>query len=116
MYNKRSRKGRCSGMRKYTKEFKVQICELVLKDGVKHNEIAERYGLNVTMIYRWVEQYQKKGNEAFVGTGHLSPTEAMLKKVLKENEDLKLENEILKKAAAYFAKHPEERSGSHKKS
>lgn len=103
-------------MRKYTKEFKVQICELVLKDGVKHSEIAERYGLNVTMVYRWVEQYQKKGNEAFVGTGHISPAEAMLKKVLKENENLKIENEILKKAAAYFAKHPEEKSGSQKKS
>lgn len=102
-------------MRQYTKEFKVRICELVLQDGLKHNEVAEKFGLNVTMIYRWVEEYKVKGNEAFVGSGHLAPTEAALKKLQKENEQLRLENEILKKAAAYFAKHPKEKSGSHKK-
>jgi transposase-like protein len=36
----------------------------------------------------------------------LTPTEAALKKLQKENERLRIENEILKKAAAYFAKHP----------
>lgn len=102
-------------MRQYTKEFKVRICELVLHEGVAHKEVAEKFGLNVTMVYRWVEQYKRQGDEAFVGTGHLTPTEAQLKKALKELEELRLENEILKKAAAYFAKHPKEKSDSPKK-
>jgi len=92
--------------RKYTKEFKVKICQMVLEDDVKISEIAEKFSINNTMVYRWVEQYRRQGDEAFVGTGHLTPTEAALKKLQKENERLRVENEILKKAAAYFAKHP----------
>ena len=46
------------------------------------------------------------GDDAFVGKGHQHKEDAELKKLLKENERLKMENEILKKAAAYFAKHP----------
>lgn len=102
-------------MRQYTKEFKVRVCELVQQEGVPHKEVAEKFGLNVTMVYRWVEQYKRQGDEAFVGTGHLTPTEAKLKKMQKELDELRLENEILKKAAAYFAKHPKEKSGSPKK-
>lgn len=102
-------------MRKYTKEFKVRICEMILQEEATHKEIAKKFELNETMLYRWVEQYKRQGNEAFVGTGHLTPTEAKLKKMQKELDDLRLENEILKKAAAYFAKHPKEKSDSHKK-
>lgn len=102
-------------MKKYTKDYKVQICELILQEEVSHKEVAEKFGLNVTMIYRWVEQYKRQGDEAFVGTGHMTPTEAKLKKMQKELDKLRLENEILKKAAAYFAKHPKGKSGSPKK-
>jgi len=91
----------------YSKEFKEQACELVLKDGIKHAVVAEKFGINAVMLYRWVDQYQTFGNDAFVGKGHQKPADAELKKLRKENERLKMENEILKKAAAYFAKHPD---------
>ena len=92
--------------RTYSKEFKTQACELVLKDGIKHAVVAERLGINKIMLYRWIDQYQTYGEEAFVGKGHLRAEDAELRKLRKENERLKIENEILKKAAAYFAKHP----------
>ncbi len=38
--------------RNYTKEFKVQACELVLKDGLKVKSVAERMGINHIMLYR----------------------------------------------------------------
>lgn len=37
--------------RKHTKEFKEQVCELVLKEGLKTKTVAEQFGLNQNMIY-----------------------------------------------------------------
>lgn len=93
--------------RKYNKEFKEQACRLVVNEGVKHKVVAERLGINVVMLYRWIDEYETYGKDAFVGKGNLRPEEKELKKLRKENEFLKMENDILKKAAAYFAKHPE---------
>ena len=90
----------------YTKEFKVKACELVLKEEVKVKTVAEKMGINHIMLYRWIDEYETYGEEAFVGKGRLRGEDAELKRLRKENERLKMENEILKKAAAYFAKHP----------
>ena len=92
--------------RTFSKEFKVKACELVLKDGIKHAVVAEKMGIRKTILYRWIDEYETYGAEAFVGSGNLRSEDAELKKLRKENERLKMENEILKKAAAYFAKHP----------
>ena len=92
--------------RTYSKEFKVRACELVIKDGIKHAVVAEKMGINKIMLYRWIDEYETYGEEAFVGAGHQRTEDAELRKLRKENERLQMENEILKKAAAYFAKHP----------
>jgi len=91
--------------RRYSKEFKVKACELVKGQGIRHATVAEKLGINVVMLYRWIAEYEMHGNEAFVGKGHQRAANAELRKLRKENEQLKEENEILKKAAAYFAKH-----------
>lgn len=88
----------------YTKEFKVNTCELVLKDGLKVKTVAEKMGISNVMLYRWIDEYRTYGEAAFVGKGHLKPEEAKLKKLQRENEELRQQVEILKKAAAYFAK------------
>lgn len=93
--------------RTYSKEFKRQACEIVLKDNVSVSVLAEKLGISNIMLYRWINEYQELGNDAFVGKGHQRPADAELKKLRKENERLKMENEILKKAAAYFAKEQE---------
>lgn len=92
--------------RMFSKEFKVKACELVIKDGIKHAVVAEKMGINKIMLYRWIDEYETYGEEAFLGAGHQRTEDAELRKLRKENERLKMENEILKKAAAYFAKHP----------
>ena len=92
--------------RTFSKEFKVKACELVIKDGIKHAVVAEKMGINTIMLYRWISEYETYGEEAFVGAGHQRSEDAELRKLRKENERLTMENEILKKAAAYFAKHP----------
>ena len=93
--------------RTYSKEFKVQACELVLKGGIKAAVVAEKFGIHVVMLYRWVEEYRTNGENAFVGKGHVAPADAELRKLRRENERLRMDLEILKKAAAYFAQHPD---------
>ena len=88
----------------YTKEFKIQACELVVKNGLKVKTVADKMGISHIMLYRWIDQYKTYGTDAFVGKGHLRPEEAKLKKLQTENEKLRQQVEILKKAAAYFAK------------
>ncbi len=93
--------------RTYSKEFKSKACELVEKDNIAVSVVAEKFGINHVMLHRWVSEYREYGEEAFVGKGHQKPADAELRKLRKENERLKQEVEILKKAAAYFAKGPE---------
>lgn len=93
--------------RTYSKEFKEKACELVIKDGIKVAVVAEKFGIHPVMLHRWIEEYRTYGEEAFVGKGNQRSADAELKKLRKENERLKMENEILKKAAAYFARSPE---------
>jgi len=70
----------------YTKEFKIQACELVVKNGLKVKTVADKMGISLIMLYRWIDQYKTYGTDAFVGKGHLRPEEAKLKKLQKENE------------------------------
>ena len=92
--------------KRYSKEFKEEACRLVINEKIPVKEVAARFGINPIMLYRWISEYETYGDEAFVGSGNQRTEEAALKKLQKENEMLRMENEILKKAAAYFAKHP----------
>ena len=90
--------------RTYSKEFKIQACKLEIEDNIAVSVVAEKFGIHHVMLHRWVGEYQEQGEDAFVGKGHQKPADAELRRLQKENERLKMENEILKKAAAYFAK------------
>lgn len=90
--------------RRYSKEYKEEICRLIMEDGLNPRNVAEQYGLHFIMLYRWVDEKRMYGEEAFVGKGHQRSEDKELRKLKKENERLREENEILKKAAAYFAK------------
>ena len=102
--------------RTYSKEFKIKACELVIKENISVAVVAEKFGINHIMLHRWVSEYRELGESAFVGKGHQTPADAELRRLRKENERLKMENEILKKAAAYFAKEQENGYGLPKKS
>ena len=79
-------------------------CELVTKEGLKHADVADKLGINKVMLYEWINQYETYGDEAFVGKGNQRPADAELRRLRKENERLKAEVEILKKAEAYLAR------------
>ena len=90
--------------RVFTKEFKVTACELVKTTSASVPVIAAKLGVHEVLLYKWVRQYDTYGDEAFVGTGNKRSQEARFAKMEREMDLLRQENEILKKAAAYFTK------------
>ena len=85
--------------RQYTKEFKEEAVKLVTEHGYSQKRAADTLGINSKNIYRWVNEL--KGNN--ISTKVLMPEQEEIKRLKKENERLKIEREILKKAAAFFA-------------
>jgi len=83
----------------YTLEFKQQIVDLYNADGKSYPQLEREYGVNRSTLSNWVKQFSpiKVSEEETV-------TLKEYKALQKENQRLKIENEILKKATAIFAK------------
>ena len=90
--------------KQYTKEFKLDAVRLVTEQGYTRAEAARNLGLNANMLGRWVQESRADEHEAFRGNGKLTEEQQELRRLREENRRLKLEREILKKAAAFFAK------------
>mgnify|MGYP006270752875 CR=1 FL=1 len=90
--------------RQYTREFKQGAIELVTKQDYTISQAAINLGINSSMLRRWRNEYRAREEAAFPGTGHQPPQLEELNRLREENRRLKLEREILKKAAAFFAK------------
>lgn len=84
---------------KYTKEFKQEAAKLVIEGGYTQTEACKNLGVANKNLSRWVAQ--AKGSNAQQQTK--TPENIELSRLKKENQQLKLEREILKKAAAFFA-------------
>ena len=89
--------------RKFTKEFKLGAVKLCERKSVK--EAAESLGLAPELLYKWRRDAELKGSDAFRGNGKRTALEEENWRLRQEVADLKEEQEILKKASAYFAKH-----------
>jgi transposase len=90
----------------YTEEFKVEAVKLILENQQTVTETANNLGISLSALTRWKSNYlnaNQNPKAAFPGKGNLSPHDAELKALQKENQKLKRERDILKKAMAYFA-------------
>jgi transposase len=90
--------------RKFDKEFKIQAVKLLLESGKTVEEVAADLGIYHGNLTRWKREYRRDAEEAFPGMGKLKPEDEELRRLKKENEDLRQEREILKKALAIFSK------------
>jgi len=88
----------------YSTEFKLEAVKRLEKSGEPMTKVATDLGVKPTTMQGWVTKYKKSPKAPFLGSGHLSPEDEKLRKLEKENKDLKEDVEILKKAAAFFAK------------
>ena len=89
-----------STKKKYTLEFKEEAVKLVTEQGYSQSEAAKSLGVKNNNISRWVAQLPVKKEMPLKVK---STEQAELEMLRKENKRLKLEREILKKAAAFFA-------------
>lgn len=89
----------------YTKEFKLEALRLMEESARPASEIAMELGVRRNQLYKWKEQMSKKGDVASARRGRpKKETESETSKLRRENQRLKEENEILKKAAVFFAR------------
>ncbi len=91
--------------REFTKEFKFEAVQLSRQPGMTVVKAANDLGIRENMLHRWRREQATDGDGAFRGNGRLRPAEAELEQLRRENAELRMEREILKKAAAYFARH-----------
>ena len=90
--------------RKYDKQFKLDAIRLVDESNRPIASIAEELGVHPNSLYKWREQFLRDKDHAFPGKGKLKPEDEELRKLRRENELLKEERDILKKALAVFSR------------
>ncbi len=88
--------------KRYSNDFKLEAARLVVEHGYTFKEAAKRLGATDWSIRQWVQKFRQSGELSPAGTAQ--PEADEMRRLRKENKRLHLENEILKKAAAYFAK------------
>jgi len=87
----------------YTREFKFEALELWRTSGKSAAQIERDLGIHKGQLYAWKRQCEKHGADAFPGHGQLPTPEAELRRLQRENEILRQERDILKKAIAIFS-------------
>lgn len=88
----------------YPPEFRHEAVQLALTSGRKIREVASSLGITETTLHNWIKKHRDQQARA-ADPNALSEAElAELKRLRKENAQLRIDAEILRKAAAYFAK------------
>jgi len=87
----------------YSKQFKIDAVKLVTEQGYNVSEAARNLGIHHTSLRQWKKQLETDGNQSFPGKGNMNPEKEELYRLRKEVKRLRMEREILKKAAAFFA-------------
>jgi transposase len=89
----------------YPKEFKLEALRLMESSGRPASEIAMQLGIRRNQLYKWKEQMKKKGDVPTAKRGRpKKEDQSELASLRQELKRVKEENEILKKAAVFFAK------------
>ncbi len=88
----------------FSPEFKREAVRLLDAGQKPATDLARELGIRRNQLYKWKEELVKHGAEAFPGLGRRSGGKDEVTRLRKELERIKEERDILKKAAAYFAK------------
>jgi transposase len=88
----------------YSREFKLETLRLVETSDLPIVQIERDLGLPKGTVHRWRRQLAKDGEEAFPGKGKLKPQDDLIRQLRRENEILRQERDILKKAMAIFSR------------
>jgi transposase-like protein len=90
--------------RRFTREFKLEAVRLIRDRGVSYAQASQDLSVHPTQLRNWVKAFGDDPQEAFPGQGRMKPEQLEIARLKREVIKLKAERDILKKAAAYFAK------------
>ncbi len=90
----------------YTREFKLEAVRLLRKGDKPASQVAMALGVRRTLLYRWRDECAARGEAVFSGTPGRKPSAqaSEVARLKRELAAMREERDILKKAAAYFAK------------
>lgn len=89
--------------RRFGKEYEAEAVRLVETSGRTQGEIAEDLGIGLSTLRRWIDKRRERDLDA-PPSERQEDLAAALKRLRRENEILRQEREILKRAATFFAK------------
>ena len=90
--------------RRFNREFKIEAVKLVRERGVSVAQVGRDLGIHENVLRKWVKEFGSDPVQAFPGHGQMKPEQLEIERLRREVTKLKAERDILKKAAAYFAK------------
>ena len=90
--------------RRFSREFKLEAVKLVRERGVSAAQAARDLDVHENVLRKWVKEFGSDPVQAFPGHGQMTPEQQEIDRLRREVNKLKAERDILKKAAAYFAK------------
>lgn len=90
--------------RVFSREFKLEAVKLVKERGVSMAQASRDLDLHANVLRKWIRDVEADPVQAFPGQGQMKADQSEIAKLKKEVAKLKMERDILKKAAAYFAK------------
>jgi len=88
----------------YSRQFKIDAVRPVTDHGHKITAAARNLEISPNLLGKWKSRSAEERDRAFPGKGHMTTENEELNRLRKENKRLRMEHEILKKAAAFFAK------------
>ena len=89
--------------KQYTREFKMEAVRLLETSGKSAVQLERELGIGHGNLWRWKRHFAADGEDAFPGHGRLTPEQERLRQLERENEILRQERDILKKAIAIFS-------------
>ncbi len=90
--------------RRFDRAFKLEAVRLVRERGVSAAQAARDLDVHENVLRKWVKEFAADPQHAFPGQGQMKPEQLEIERLRREVVKLKAERDILKKAAAYFAK------------
>lgn len=92
------------GRRTFSREFKLEAVKLVRDRGVTVVQACRDLDIAESVLRRWIRESEADPRHAFPGQGQMRPEQQEIDRLRREVAKLKAERDILKKAAAYFAR------------
>ena len=86
----------------YTEEFKAELVNMITGGGASAAQVAKDMDIDLKQVYQWIKELSSKPERSYPGNGSITSDAEVIRKLKRENERLKQECEMLKKAREFF--------------